>query len=98
MLVADVFSSMYHSTYYSSGYDMKWTCPTESQLTIEGFVEKVSVHGTVGYTQVVDGHQSIVAVVVVCWVFKVKAALDVVLINLHIRAHILIVGNFLNRK
>lgn len=67
-----------------------------SQLTIEGVVEEVSVHTAGGHTQVIGGFQGVVAVVVVCWVFECKAALYVVLVNIHIRTHILSVGDFLN--
>ena len=72
--------------------------PLKSQLTFKGLVKEVPVHSTDGFTQIVGSLQSIVAVVVVCWVFKGKAALYVVLINIHIRPYILSVGNFLIRE
>lgn len=68
----------------------------KSQLTIKRLIKEVSIHSTDGYPQVVGGLQSIVAIVVVCWVFEGKAALYVVLINIHVRADILSMGNFLN--
>lgn len=58
----------------------------------------MSVHSADGHTQIVGGLQCIVAVVVVCRVFKGQAALYVVLINIHVRAHILSVGDLLNGK
>lgn len=80
---------LYHVPVDFYSFTLSYDMNSMSQLTIEGPVEEVSVHSTGGYTQVVGGFQSVVAVVVMCWVFECKAALYVVLVNIHIRTHIL---------
>lgn len=69
-----------------------------SRLTIKGLVEEMPVHSAIGHTQVVGGLQGVVAIVVVGWVFKGEAALDIVLVNIHMRSHIISVGDFLNEE
>lgn len=56
----------------------------------------MAIHLSAGYTQVVGRLQRVHAVVVVCWVFKGEAAFDVVLVRIHIKTHILSVGDFLS--
>ena len=51
-------------------YNITSACSSVSQLTIEGIVEEMSIYSAGGYTQVVGGHQGVVTIVVVCWVFK----------------------------
>lgn len=65
------------------------------QLTRRGHFEEVSIHCPVDLTQIVGCFQSVVAIIVVRWVFKKKATLQVVIVNIHILADVLIVGNLL---
>lgn len=58
----------------------------------------MSIDSTIDRAQVVGRLQCVIAIVVVSWVFKVQAALDVVPINILIDAHILAVVDLLKEK
>lgn len=58
----------------------------------------MSIYGTNGHAQVVGRLQCVIAIVVMSWIFKIQAALDVVPIKILIDAHVLAVVYLLKEE
>lgn len=58
-------------------------------------LEEVTVHCLADCSQRVAGLQSVVAIVDVCWVLKGQAALQIVLVEVHLSSNVVILQNLL---